>query len=223
MSHAAGGLQATPIPNPHQAPRLRWQNEFLLSLISFLMAGAILLAEDYSPSRILQGYAPHVATGLLISGLLAPFLQWAFQFVATLYRRFRDYPPLHALATSTSNDMLQFRESIYQLLHSLPYLEILEVDKAAYIRTRVYLVIRRNGSRTIRVGDPLTILDFNDGMTLATATITEVRAVQYYAVAGPGMDPLFRGLVIQKGEVSVLPNIKAVYLPTEVLNERQAK
>lgn len=219
MQDVNGGYRPRTLPGNYDVPRFRLHSEYALSLFSFLMAGAALYANAAAASPLPQGVAAHVPAALFISGLLAPFIQWFYHLGLVASGRFRYYTRLHMIADSTSEDIIHLRESVYELLHSLPYLDLLEVDKAAFVGSSVYLVIRRDITDRIRLGDYLTLLDFSDGMTLGMATVTEIRATQYYAVAQRGMDPVFQGLVAQKGEVSVLPNIKAIYLPREAPND----
>lgn len=219
MGDLNGGVQSPSILKYRSYPKLGGHREYLLSLFSFLIAGASLIATNYSHISFFHEYGSNIAVGLFIAGFLSPIIQWLLYFMVAIIKRLTDYPQLHDITRSTCDDLVQLRETLFNLLHSLPYVAAIEIEKAAYVDSKVYIVLRRNGlgaGEQIEVGDVLTLLDFSDGLILGMIQVTEVRTREYYTVAQKGLDPILRGHIIHTGEVSVLPNIKAIYLPREV-------
>lgn len=126
--------------------------------------------------------------------------------------RIQGYPALHQGAIAQHNDMLALKADLYEFALRRQSAPALDIIRAKVRNGHMYISIGKKEQLALDVEDPLVVVDQTDGMMMGMFKVTQIRDAEYYAVDTSGVNPLWKGQVLQAGEVSMFPNMIVVPL-----------
>jgi len=156
---------------------------------------------------------------LLLSPILVPNIIWLICSVMIILKRIICYPKLYNITVQKLSDIIKLKDSIIKLSESIESNNTFEITSATcYEKNLLYIAIRKNNNKKLEKFDNILTLDRKDGKIMGLFQITEVKENEYYAEEKSNIDPLWKGYVKQNGEISMIPNIIAIYLKKEIQN-----
>jgi len=193
-------------------PKLQWQPMMWLSLIPFALSFVVffvpILAEERLKSqRILIGVV------LLLMPVIVPICTWLWRASRITYQRTINYSLLHDRALWYSEELFHARKDIFAILQSSLGGRLFEITRARYEQGLLYIALNKNKSTKLIEGNIVMVVHKFDGMSMGQFEVTEVRTNEYYAVGVRSIDPLWLTRMEQQGEISLIPNMAAIYLP----------
>src|SRR5258708_20693252 len=88
-----------------------------------------------------------------------------------------------------------------------------DIAGATIVNNELYISLQTKDSLTLNKGDVLSVIDRKDGRLMGLFEVTDPQNGQNYALATSGVDPLWKGYILQVGQVTMFPNLAAIYLP----------
>lgn len=93
---------------------------------------------------------------------------------------------------------------------------VFEIGRASYEGERVFIALRKGPGRALSAGTPLDVLHTEDGLVMGAFTVSEIRSEEYYAVGRVReVDPVWVGMLVERGEMTMLPHMIAVITEEE--------
>ncbi|MHB8967094.1 MAG: hypothetical protein ACYC57_02385 [Thermoleophilia bacterium] len=204
-----------PILHELSWPKIKWRLSIIVTVIALLVSAFSFVIPNTETGIQLWRI---IVIGLSLSLILfIPLFVWGFQATIIALRRIRNYNELpicmkekKEMEIAKDAEINKLKKIIYELINIHAYSEF-EIIRASYSERNSNYFIELNMSTydKLKIDDQLLIVDKEDGMVLGKFSISEVRTSTYYAVS-MHIDPLWAGELIEKGEISMFPNMKAI-------------
>ena len=198
------------LPSQHPWPRLHWRPELWFTFVGSLLAFVVFFWPSISDSQSPVSSRLLIGIPLLLAPLLAPALLWLLATTRTVARRVRDYPRVHLAAVQELDDIDSLKSDVYAIALQRQEARALNILAATVVDGHLYLSLARTPDTLLAIDDPVAVIDQSDGLTMGMFKITQVREQDYYAVGTSGINPLWKGQVLQLGETTMFPNMVAL-------------
>lgn len=199
-------------PPEFQWPRFRWRVELWLSVASLLLAVLLLVLPNLPnepglrPWRNILG-AIFVCAPFVISPIL-----WMIKSGFALVKRGLSYGYLYQVWRDEHEECQLFQQNILLFIEQMFANREFEISKAYVYQGKVYIDIKKEDTTNVAVGGRFMVVQKGDYQVIGLFEVTEVRRANYYAIAVGRIDPVWKGFIYERKEVSFFPNTSAIYL-----------
>ncbi|HCC78557.1 MAG: hypothetical protein A2X25_09580 [Chloroflexi bacterium GWB2_49_20] len=215
---------APKVPKQHELkplllwPKINWRLELMLAIISFL-SGIFVIYFPISPQEnTLKRIRDAFGIIIIVSPVLLPIILWICKTIIVAIVRSCDYSYLYHHIEQQNLEIEDLKANLSDILQRNNYYQECEIILASYIDNNIYISIQ--SKLTLKVNNLLGVVDNRDGSLMGIFRITERRNNHYYAVATAGIEPVWKGYIVQNSQVTMFPNLKAIYLPQGENHER---
>jgi hypothetical protein len=198
-------------------PRLNLRLELMLGIFSFLLAILVFYLPAPPQGNTLKQIRNAAAVVIFVAPVLIPILIWAVQLIIVTLQRARYYSYLYEYIEQQANEIEELKQSVSDILQKNPEISEIEIQAASYIKSQIYISIETKLS--LHINDFIGVID-RDGRLMGFFKITEKKKRVYYAVATSGIDPLWKGYIVENGHVTMFPDLVAIYVPQGENHER---
>jgi hypothetical protein len=198
-------------------PRLNLRLELMLGIFSFLLAILVFYWPTPPQGNTLKQIRSAAAIIIFVAPILIPIAIWAVQIIITTVRRARYYSYLYEYIERQANEIEELKQSVSDILQKYPEISEIEIQAASYIKNQIYISV--DTKLSLHINDVIGVID-KYGTLMGVFKITEKKKRVYYAVATSGIDPLWKGYIVENGHVTMFPDLVAIYVPQGENHER---
>ena len=200
-------------PKELEWPRLKWQSEMWFALIPFVLGFIVFLFPNLSGDEKYIQLRFIIGIPLLFSPLLVPLTIWGIRILNNAMLRIDEYPRIFALLVKVRSELRQLNQNFMDLVQSTSNQHRFEILKASVYEKQYFIVVKKTANPLLKTDDTLIVVDVADKKRMGNFQVTEERENEYYAQNIGNIDPVWSGYIRQRGEVTVNPNLTALYLP----------
>ncbi len=200
-------------PPKFQWPRFKWQIDLWLSLVSFVLGILLLFVPNLPMEPRLRLWRNVLGGMFLCAPFVIPLALWLLKFGFVLISRGLYYEELYQIWQNEHEECELFQRNTLLLLEQMFAHREFELSKAYVYQGKIYIVIKKEDTMNVAPGDRFIVVHKGERQVIGLFEVTEVRRTDYYAMAIGGMDPMWKGYVYERKEVSFFPDISAIYLP----------
>lgn len=192
-------------------PKVHWRVGVWFTAASTLLTVAVVIFPSLS-GETFDWYRVLLVVLVMVGTFsLASLVPWVVGAMLVVTRRVRYYPRQLEELKFVERYLAEMRSAMADVLLNSSQGSPLEIAKAAYVEGRYYVVLRREVQHSLVKGDQVEVIDLRDTKTMGRFRVTEVRQEEYYAEGVSSVDPLWSGLVRERGETTVTPWMIAMH------------
>lgn len=219
-----------PLPE-YKWPKPHWK-AYLVAFITFALLGGFTILGalpailDDAGSQWLRKNGVTLVLIYLPLAALALALPWLVSVLRIAYKRITSYPNLYTQTQAriaefdrqagiTEAQMQAARKEISALVLQVVGASTFEISGQRFDAGKLYISLRKRRGRgyKLSVGDILRVRHTEDDMFMGTFEVTQVRNTDYIALGISNVDALWAGRVRERGEITLVPNMEAIYIP----------
>lgn len=194
-------------------PTLNLRLEFMSSVVSLLLAVFMFYLPTPPQDQTERRYIYYiVGTIIVVIPLLIPIVVWRYKKDRATKQIIHDYPELFQYIKQQSLHVEELEKNFFEIFQRELLSKKCEIKKANYINKQIYISIYSRFA--LQINDVIGVLSQEDNSVMGIFKITEKqKSNYYYAVATTEIDALWKGYIVENGEVTMFPNLVAVSLP----------
>lgn len=194
-------------------PSLKWRHEFWLAAIPFLLSFLVFFFPDFSEATEYSYWRFLVGLPLLFAPLEIPLVIWSCKCLRIAASRICEYPRIYKFLKKTIRNCNQLREDITELVIATKTRHLFEITKASFYEGKYIIVIKKVETPLVEIGHRLVVVHTSDNRMMGNFGVFDSREREYYARNIGNIDSLWSGYIRSRGEVTVNPELVAIYLP----------
>ena len=140
---------------------------------------------------------------------------WLIESLVSIIKRAKTYNKFIKQANYYIMEEKLLNENLSDIITKLILRSLVsfEVERAYSKKQGIFLVVRKNPETLLVKEDKLMIVDDEDKVIIiGVFSIIRINQDNYYALAAPGLDPIWAGYVSENKEVKFFPYIKAYFI-----------
>ena len=129
-------------------------------------------------------------------------------------KRIQTYPQICLNCSTIDKELISIKSDMSSYVLNAARSYEFEIQGATYLNGKLTIALNVGTRKKLKVGDQLEVIYKEDKMPMGLFKIREIRSTAYYAEGVSHIDKLWMGYVKDRGEVKMIPNMLAVYVPT---------